>query len=107
MTTDSFYSHKETLVLNKCSALPPIVYYPGLILFPTRVPGIFQSEHQPQLPPVDGADVCLSALVDTLGAYVKESLEQHKEQLIEQAVLCAEPTSKTATSCPTRRRHFW
>ena len=25
MTTDSFYSHKETLVLNKCSALPPIV----------------------------------------------------------------------------------
>ena len=38
------------------------------------LPGIFLSEHQPQLQPLDGAYVHLFALVDALGAYVKDAL---------------------------------
>ena len=67
-------------------ALLPVVQCPGLILFPTQVPGIFLSEHQPQLPPVEGADVRLSTLVDALGAYVQDALELHQGQLMDQAV---------------------
>ena len=32
-----------------------------------------------QLPPVEGADVRLSALVDTLGAYVQDALNSTKD----------------------------
>ena len=72
MATYSCYSHKETLVLSRHPALPP--QCPKLVLYPTQVPGIFLLEHQPQLLPVNGSDVHLSALVDALGAYVKNAL---------------------------------
>ena len=70
----------------KHPALPLIVRCPGAELFPTQVPGIFLSVHQPRLPAVAGADVRLSALVEALGAYVQDALELHQGQLQEQAV---------------------
>ena len=86
MSPTTFFSHEETLVSARHPALPPVVQCPGLVLFPTQVPSIFLSEHQPQLPPVNGADVRLSALVEALGAYVQDALELHQGQLQEQAV---------------------
>ena len=86
MSPDTFYSHQETLVFNKHLALPPVVQCPGLILIPTQVPSIFLSKHQPQLLPIEGADVRVSALVDALGAYLQEALELHQGQLMDQAV---------------------
>ena len=86
MLLTTFYSHEETLVFTKHPALPPVVQCPGLTLFPTQVPGIFLSQHQPQLPPVNGANVRLSALIEALGAYVQDALELHQGQFQEQAV---------------------
>ena len=86
MSPTTFFSHEETLVFAKHPALPPIVRCPGLKLFPTQVPGIFLSVHQPRLPAVAGADVRLSALVEALRAYVQDALELHQGQLQEQAI---------------------
>jgi len=86
MSPTTFFSHEETLVFAKHPALPPIVRCPGLELFPTQVPGIFLSVHQPLLPAVSGADVRLSALVEALGAYMQDALQLHQGQLQEQAI---------------------
>ena len=53
---------------------------------PHKCPEYFLSEHQPQLPPVNRADVRLSTLLEALGAYVQDALELHQNQLQEQAV---------------------
>ena len=86
LSPTTFFSHEEALVFARHPALPPIAQCPGLELFPTQVPGIFLSIHQPRLPTVSGADVRVSALVEALGAYVQDALEVHQGQLQEQAV---------------------
>ena len=78
MSPTTFFSHEGTLVFAKHPALPLIVRCPGLELFPTQVPGIFLSVHQPRLLTVLVADVRVSALVEALGAYVQDAFELHQ-----------------------------
>ena len=101
MSPDTFYSHQETLVFNKHLALPPVVQCPDLILIPTQVPGIFLSKQQPQLLPIEGAHVQVSALVDALGAYLQDTSVSEWKFIIVSAfkfVLLRQP--EAAGCCP-------